>query len=315
VKALITGINGQDGSYLAEYLLGLGYDVHGTVRRSSAPNLRRLDGFGDRLTLHYADVTDTTSLSRAISAAQPDEVYHLAALSDVRVSFDQPEYAGDVTGLGCLRMLELVRQLTPGARFYQAGSSEQYGDNPNVPISETDEFRPCSPYAAAKVFAHHMTVNYRESYGMFAVAATLFNHESPRRGTGFVTQKVAMGVADIVKGRCDRLTLGNLDACRDWGFAGDFVQAMHAMLQQDEPADYVIATGQTWSVRDLLDRAFDVVGLDWRKYVNTDARLFRPLDPPVLLGDASKAHRELGWKPTVEFDELVRMMVESDLKR
>jgi len=314
-RALITGITGQDGSYLAELLLSKGYEVHGTIRRSSLPNTDRLEGFRDQLHLHHADLTDATGLAGVIAASDPDEVYNLGALSDVRISFDTPEYSGNVTGLGCTRLLELLRVMKPEARFYQAGSSEQYGMNPDVPTSEASEFRPCSPYAAAKTYAHNMTVNYRESYGMFAVAATLFNHESPRRGEQFVTAKIARGVADIFNGRADSLVLGNLDASRDWGFAGDYVEAMWLMLQQDEPSDYVIATGQTWTVRQFLERAFDLVGYDWREWVRTDPKFYRPVDPPVLLGDASKAQRELSWKPKVGFDELVDQMVTAAMER
>ncbi len=314
-RALVTGITGQDGSYLAEFLLSKGYEVHGTIRRSSLPNTDRLDGFRDQLHLHYADLTDATGLAGVIAASDPDEVYNLAALSDVRISFDTPEFSGNVTGLGCTRLLELLRQMKPEVRFYQAGSSEQYGQNPDVPTNEDSEFRPCSPYAIAKTYAHQMTVNYRESYGMFCVAATLFNHESERRGEQFVTQKIANGLADIFNGRRDTLVLGNLDASRDWGFAGDYVEAMYLMLQQDEPDDFVIATGETWTVREFLERAFDLVGYDWREFVTTDPKFYRPVDPPVLLGDASKAQRELGWKPKVGFDELVDRMVSHAMKR
>lgn len=313
-RALITGITGQDGSYLAEFLLAEGYEVHGTIRRSSLPNTDRLDGFRDQLTLHYADLTDATGLAGVIAAADPDEVYNLAALSDVRISFDTPEFSGNVTGLGCVRLLELLRRMKPTARFYQAGSSEMFGMNPSVPTSERDEFRPCSPYAAAKVYAHHMTANYRAAYGMFATNGVLFNHESERRGVDFVTRKITLGLADIVNDHATTLVLGNLDAKRDWGHARDYVRAMWMMLQAEEPGDYVIATGETHSVREFLAAAFDLAGYDWQGYVATDPRFLRPVDPPVLLGDATKARAELGWTPEVSFPELVRLMVESDLK-
>lgn len=311
-RALITGITGQDGSYLAELLLGKGYEVHGAVRRSSLPNTDRLVGLD--VVLYHADLTDATGLAGVIAASEPDEVYNLGALSDVRISFETPEFSGNVTGLGATRMLELLRVMRPQARFYQAGSSEMFGENPNVPTSERDAFHPVSPYAVAKVYAHHMTKVYRESYGMFAVNGVLFNHESERRGVDFVTRKITLGLADIVHGRADSLTLGNLDAMRDWGHARDYVRAMWLMLQADAPADYVIATGETHSVREFLDEAFGYAELDWHRYVRTDPRFFRPVDPPVLLGDASKARRELGWEPEVSFPELVRLMVESDLK-
>jgi GDPmannose 4,6-dehydratase len=314
VKALIVGVNGQDGSYLADLLLEKEYEVHGTVRRSSVPSLERLGGIRDRLTLHWADLTDASSLSRVVNEVRPDEIYNLGAMSDVGVSFDVPEYAGDVTGLGCTRLLEITRQVVPEARFYQAGSSEMFGLNPDVPTNEESEFQPASPYACAKVYAYQMTALYRESYGMFAANGILFNHESPRRGVDFVTRKITRGLADIVRGRATTITLGNLEAERDWGHAKDYVRAMHLILQAGEPSDYVIATGETYSVREFLEAAFGHVGLDWRDHVVTDPALLRPLDPPVLLGDASKAHRELGWKPEVGFDDLVRLMVEADLE-
>lgn len=313
MRALIFGVNGQDGSYLAELLLSKGYEVHGTVRRCSVSNLERLNGFADRLTLHHADLTDATSLARVLGGPW-DEVYNLAALSDVRVSFDTPEYAGDVTGLGVTRLLELLRQTNPSAKFYQAGSSEMFGTQPRVPTRETDGFCPVSPYAVAKVYAHQMTKLYREAYGAFAVNGVLFNHESERRGTDFVTRKVTRGIADIVAGRSDQITLGNLDSKRDWGHAADYVRAMWLMLQQDSPGDYVVATGRAYSVQEFVQAAFDHVGLDWTEHVTIDPALYRPLDPPVLLGDASKARRELGWEPEIGFEELVRLMVESDLK-
>jgi GDPmannose 4,6-dehydratase len=312
-RALITGINGQDGSYLAELLLAEGYEIHGTIRRSSLPNTDRLDGFRDQLVLHHADLTDATGLAGVIAEADPDEVYNLGALSDVRISFETPEFSGNVTGLGCARMLELLRRMKPEARFYQAGSSEMFGMCPKVPTSEGDQFHPASPYAAAKVYAHHMTVNYRESYGMFAANGVLFNHESERRGVDFVTRKITLGLAEIVAGRADKLVLGNLDAKRDWGHARDYVRAMWLILQADAPSDYVIATGETHSVREFLEAAFGYLGLLWEDYVTTDPRFYRPVDPPVLLGDASKAQRELGWKPEVGFEELVSLMVDADL--
>lgn len=314
-RALIVGVSGQDGSYLAELLLSKGYEVHGTIRRSSLPNTDRLAGFEDQLHLHHADLTDATGLAGVIAASDPDEVYNLGALSDVGVSFDTPEFSGDVTGLGCTRLLELLRVMKPEARFYQAGSSEEFGTNPDVPTNEDSAFCPASPYAVSKVYAHQMTMLYRESYGMFAVTGTLFNHESPRRGAGFVTQKIAQGVADIFNARTETLRLGNLDAKRDWGFAGDYVKAMHLMLQQDEPDDYVIATGEAHSVKEFLQAAFDLISYDWREWVETDPALYRPIDPPLLLGDASKAQRELGWKPEVGFDALVDQMVTAAMER
>lgn len=314
MRALIVGINGQDGSYLAEFLLEQGYEVHGTIRRSSLPNLQRLEGIRDRLTLHYADLSDATALAGVLSDGVWDEVYNLGALTDVRVSFDTPEYTGDITGLGCTRLLELLRQVNPAAKFYQAGSSEMFGMNPDVPTNEQSRFHPASPYAAAKVYAHNMVVNYRESYGVFAANGILFNHESERRGVEFVTRKITLGLADIVAGRADQIVLGNLDAERDWGHSRDYVRAMHMILQADDPSDYVIATGEAHSVREFLEVAFGLAGLDWRGYVSTDSRFYRPSDPPLLLGDASKAQHELGWKPEVGFEELVRLMVEADLK-
>lgn len=314
-RALITGITGQDGSYLAEFLLSEGYEVHGTIRRSSLPNTDRLAGFQQALHLHHADLTDASGLAGVIAASDPDEVYNLGALSDVRVSFDTPEFSGNVTGLGCTRLLELLRVMKPEARFYQAGSSEMFGCNPDVPTNEESAFVPASPYAVAKVYAHQMTQLYREAYGLHASNGLLFNHESPRRGVDFVTTKIAQGVADIFNGHSDSLVLGNLDAERDWGSAQDYVRAMWLMLQQDEPDDYVIATGEAHSVREFLQAAFDLVGYDWREFVTTDDKWLRPIDPPLLLGDASKARRELGWKPEVGFAELVDQMVTAAMDR
>ena len=312
--ALITGITGQDGSYLAELLLEKGYEVHGTIRRASLPNLSRLEGIESRLHLHWGDLTDGTALLRIMREVKPDEVYNLGAMSDVSVSFQMPEYTGDVTGLGAARLLEAVRQENGQTRFYQAGSSEMFGMNPDVPTNEEGAFVPGSPYAIAKVYAYHMTRNYREAYGMFTANGILFNHESERRGVGFVTQKIVTGLADVLAGRAEKIVLGNLDTKRDWGHARDYVRAMHAILQQDDPEDFVVATGHAYTVRDFLDRAFERVGLDWQRYVTTDPSLCRPLDPPILLGDASKARRVLGWEPEVGFDELVALMVDHALR-
>lgn len=312
-RALIIGITGQDGSYLAELLLSKGYEVHGTIRRSSLPNLARLANCQKDLHLYYADLSDATSIHNAVRASQPDEVYNLGAMPDVRVSFDQPEYTGDITGIGTARVLEAVWQIRPDARYYQAGSSEMFGMNPDVPTDETSAFFPASPYAAAKVYAHHMTVNYREGHGMFACNGILFNHESERRGEDFVTRKITVGLEKITKKESLELVLGNLDASRDWGYAPDFVRAMWMMLQADAPSDYVISTGSTHTVREFLDVAFGIVDLDWHDFVRTDPQYFRPVDPPVLLGDSSKARRELDWKPEVGFKELVTRMVTYDL--
>lgn len=313
-RALIIGITGQDGSYLAELLLSKGYTVAGTMRRSSLPNLQRLEPILDRLHLFYADLSDGSGVAKAVYETMPDEVYNLGAMPDVRISFDQPEYTGDITGLGAVRVLEAVHQIKPDTRYYQAGSSEMFGMNPDVPTNERSVFRPGSPYAAAKCYAHHMTVNYREAYGMHASNGILFNHESERRGTGFVTRKITRGIARLSRGEIKNLVLGNIDASRDWGHARDYVRAMWLMLQQPEPDDYVIATGETHTVREFLDEAFGVVGRnDWDDYVELDKRLFRPVDPPVLLGDASKARTVLDWKPEIGFSELVRRMVEHDV--
>ncbi len=316
-KALITGITGQDGSYLAEFLLDKGYEVHGIVRRSSSFNTWRIDHIprGLRFALHYADLNDFASLQDTLRRVRPDEVYNLGAQSHVRVSFDMPEYTADCTGLGCLRLLEAMRsEDLKETRFYQASSSELYGRVVETPQKETTPFHPRSPYAVAKAFAFYTTQNYREAYGIFATNGILFNHESPRRGENFVTRKVTRAAARIKLGLQDSLTLGNLDAQRDWGFAKDYVHAMWLMLQASEPEDFVIATGKTHSVRELLDEAFGHVGLDWKKHVQTEARHLRPSEVDLLLGDASKAKAKLGWTPTVDFRGLIRLMVEHDLE-
>ena len=319
-KALITGVTGQDGSYLAELLLSKGYQVHGIIRRSSSFNTSRIRHiFQDphephpKLNLIYGDLSDGSSLSRIIRSLEPDEIYHLGAQSHVRVSFDLPEYTGAITGLGTVRLLEAIRETGVQTRFYNASSSEMFGSAP-APQSEATPFFPRSPYAAAKVYAHWMTFNYREGYGMFACNGILFNHESPRRGETFVTRKITQALARIKLGRQDKLFLGNLDAKRDWGFAGDYVEAMWLMLQQDEPDDYVIATGETHSVREFLDEAFGVLDMDWKKYVEIDSRYYRPTEVDVLLGDSAKARKKLGWKPKVRFSALVHMMVHADLE-
>jgi GDPmannose 4,6-dehydratase len=313
-KALITGITGQDGSYLAELLLEKGYEVHGLVRRSSSFNTWRIDHVRERLVLHYGDLVDQNSLARALEALQPDEVYNLAAQSHVKVSFDMPEYTTDVTAIGVLRLLDAVRDLGLEARVYQAGSSEMYGKVHETPQTETTPFHPRSPYAVSKVFGHYMAVNYRESYGMHVSNGILFNHESPRRGENFVTRKITMGVAAIKQGRAKELRLGNLDAKRDWGHAKDYVEAMWRILQQEKASDYVIATGETHSVREFCEEAFGCVGLDWKDFVKVDAKYFRPAEVDLLLGDAGKARRELGWSPKVTFKELAKLMVEADLE-
>ncbi len=323
--ALITGVTGQDGSYLAESLLTKGYEVHGVVRRTSSFATGRIDhlraGFGpahETLHLHYGDMGDGTGLRRIIEQVRPDEVYNLAAQSHVRISFDQPEYTADVVGLGALRLLEALRDHNKrharAARLYQAGSSEMFGKAAESPQSETTPFHPRSPYACAKAYAHWQTVNYREAYGMFAVNGILFNHESPRRGENFVTRKITRSATRIKLGLQEQLALGNLDARRDWGFAGDYVEAMWMMLQQDQPDDYVIATGQTRSVQEFLEAAFARIKLDWRKYLVTDPRYLRPSEVDTLIGNYSKARRILGWQPKVAFEQLVAMMVDSDLE-
>ncbi len=313
-KALVTGITGQDGSYLAELLLEKGYEVHGLVRRSSSFNTWRIDHVRDRLVLHYGDLVDQNSLVRTLKTVQPDEVYNLAAQSHVKVSFEMPEYTTDVTAIGVLRVLDAVRDLGLRTRVYQAGSSEMFGLVQETPQTETTPFHPRSPYAVSKVFGHWMAVNYRESYGMHVSNGILFNHESPRRGENFVTRKITMGVAAIKQGRAKELRLGNLDAKRDWGFARDYVEAMWRMLQQDEPGDYVIATGETHSVREFCEEAFSHVGLDWKDYVKVDPKYFRPAEVDVLLGDPGQARTVLGWEPKVTFKELARLMVDADLE-
>jgi GDPmannose 4,6-dehydratase len=326
-RALITGITGQDGSYLAELLLAKGYEVHGLVRRASTfGTTSRIDhlhnagrgGEGEgRLELHYGDLTDSGAITRVLATVRPDEIYNLAAQSHVRVSFDLAEYTAEVTGVGTLRLLECMRNLGLSAqtRFYQASSSELYGQVRETPQTETTPFHPRSPYACAKAFAHFATVNYRESYGLHASCGILFNHESPRRGENFVTRKITLGLARIAAGLQDSIALGNIDARRDWGFAGDYVQAMWRMLQQEAPDDYVIATGETHSVREFLDEAAAVIGggIDWTKHVVIDPRHYRPAEVDLLVGDASKARKTLGWTPGVSFRELVRMMAEADV--
>jgi GDPmannose 4,6-dehydratase len=314
-RAVITGITGQDGSYLAELLLEQGYRVIGVVRRSSSPNLWRIEHLLDRIELRPADLLDQLSLMRIIDDVKPHEFYNLAAMSFVPASWDQPLLTGEFNAMGVTRMLEAIRQVDPGIRIYQASSSEMYGRVREVPQTEMTPFYPRSPYGVSKVFGHYITVNYRESYGMFAVSGILFNHESPRRGLEFVTRKVTHGVAAIKLGLTDHLPLGNLDASRDWGFAGDYVRAMWMMLQQDRADDYVIATGVSHSVKQLVEIAFGHAGLDWEKYVRIDPGLLRPAEVDHLVGDASKSKQVLGWEPTVTFEQLVAMMVESDLVR
>jgi len=311
--AMITGVNGQDGSYLAELLLEKGYEVVGCMRRSSKPDLSNLAAVVDDIEINSIDLADQSSLFRVVGACKPDEIYNLGAQSFVAASFDQPEYTGDVSGLGAARLLEAVRQLDPSIRIYQASSSEMYGRVAEVPQNELTPFYPRSPYAAAKAYAHYLTVNYREAYGIHASAGILFNHESPRRGVEFVTRKITLAVAAIKLGLQHELHLGNLDAQRDWGHAKDYVEAMWMMLQQDVPDDYVIATGETHSVRHFVELAFGHVGLDWQNHVVIDERLFRPSEVDRLLGDPTKAKAALGWEPRVGLGELVAMMVDSDL--
>jgi GDPmannose 4,6-dehydratase len=312
-RAIITGITGQDGSYLAELLLAKGYDVIGVVRRSSSPNMWRIQHLLDRVSLRPADLLDQLSLLRLIQDVKPHEIYNLAAMSFVPASWDQPLLTGDYNSMGVTRLLEAIRHIDPSIKLYQASSSEMYGRVREVPQTELTPFYPRSPYGVSKVFGHYITVNYRESYNMFAVSGILFNHESPRRGLEFVTRKVSDGVARIKLGLSDHLALGNLDACRDWGFAGDYVRAMWMMLQRDQADDYVIATGVTHSVRQLVEAAFGHAGLDWQKYVRVDPQFLRPAEVDHLIGDASKAKRILGWEPTVSFEKLVSMMVDADI--
>lgn len=319
-RALITGITGQDGSYLAELLLAKGYEVHGLIRRASTFNTARIDHLymdphesEARLFLHYGDITDGSRLVTLLAQVRPDEVYHLAAQSHVRVSFDEPEHTGDTTGLGTIRLLEAIRMIGLQCRFYQASSSEMFGAAP-PPQNERTPFYPRSPYGAAKVYSYWVTRNYREAYGMFAVNGILFNHESPRRGETFVTRKITRAVARIKAGLQDDLFLGNLDAVRDWGYSPEFVEAMWLMLQDDEPRDYVVATGSAYSVRDFVQFAFDHAGLDWEKYVRFDDRYLRPTEVDALIGDASLAREALGWVPRVHTPELARIMVDADVK-
>ncbi|PJF35024.1 MAG: GDP-mannose 4,6-dehydratase [Candidatus Thermofonsia Clade 1 bacterium] len=313
-RALITGITGQDGSYLAELLLEKGYEVYGLVRRTSTQRFSRISHIQDHIRLISGDMLDQTSLQEALREAQPDEVYNLAAQSFVQTSWRQPVFTGDVTALGVTRLLDAIRHVNPEIRFYQASSSEIFGKVQEVPQRETTPLYPRSPYGVAKAYGHWITVNYRESYNMYAVSGILFNHESERRGIEFVTRKVTYNVARIKLGMAKELRLGNLDAQRDWGFAGDYVRAMWLMLQQPTPDDYVIATGETHTVQKLVETAFSYVGLNWRDYVVQDPAYMRPAEVDLLVGDASKAHKQLGWKPTVSFTELVYRMVEADLK-
>ena len=319
-KALITGITGQDGSYLAELLLSKGYEVHGLIRRSSSFSTGRIEHLyqdphvhEQRLFLHYGDLLDQSSMMSHLHAVKPDEVYNLGAQSHVKVSFEMPEFTAESVGMGALRLLEAIRTADWPIRYYQAGSSEMYGAVLESPQNEKTPFNPRSPYAAAKVFAHHITTDYRDAYGIHASNGILFNHESPRRGATFVTRKITRGVAAIVAGSRDKLYLGNLDAKRDWGFAAEYVEAMWRMLQQDEPDDYVIATGEMHSVREFVEIAFGLVGLHWSHHVEIDPRYYRPTEVQELLGDASKAERVLGWRPQTTFTELVRIMLEADL--
>ncbi len=319
-KALITGITGQDGSYLTEFLLNKGYEVYGIVRRSSSINTDRLDHIYQepqtkhkRLTLVYGDLNDASSINHWVKTIKPNEIYNLAAQSHVKVSFEIPEYTAEVTGVGCLRFLEAIRESGVKTRFYQASSSELFGRSEKAPQNENTVFQPVSPYAVAKLFAYWTTVNYRESYGMYACNGILFNHESPRRGETFVTRKITRAIARIKYGKQDKVYLGNLDAKRDWGYAKDYVEAMWMMLQEKKADDYVIATGETHSVREFVEEAFDYAKLDWKKHVAIDKRYFRPLEVNVLHGDYSKARRKLGWKPRTSFKQLVRIMVDADM--
>ena len=319
-KALITGITGQDGSYLAELLLEKGYEVHGIIRRSSSFNTSRIDHLYQdphindvRMFLHYGDLSDSSNLSRLLEKIQPDEIYNLAAQSHVRVSFDMPEYTADVVGLGTIRILDAIKETQIKTKFYQASTSELYGKVVETPQTEKTPFYPRSPYSCAKLYSYWITVNYRESYDMYACNGILFNHESPRRGETFVTKKITHAIAKILNKEQDKLYLGNLDAKRDWGYAKDYVEAMWLMLQQENAEDYVIATGETHSVREFLDEAFGLVGIDWKKYVEIDPRYYRPAEVDLLLGDPTKAKEKLGWKPKTTFKELVKIMLEYDL--
>jgi len=314
-RAIITGITGQDGSYLAELLLEQGYQVVGVVRRLSAPNFWRIEHLLDRVELRPADLLDQLSLVRLIDDVRPHELYNLAAMSFVPASWDQPLLTAEFNSLGVMRMLEAIRQVDPSIRLYQASSSEMFGKVREVPQTELTPFHPRSPYGVSKTFGHYITVNYRESYGLFACSGMLFNHESPRRGLEFVTRKVTDGVARIKLGLAGKVALGNLDACRDWGFAGDYVRAMWLMLQQDQPDDFLVASGMAHSVRELAELAFAHVGLDWRQYVVVDPKLLRPAEVDHLIGNAGKARRVLGWEPTVDFKALIAMMVDADIER
>ncbi len=320
-RALITGITGQDGSYLAEFLLGKDYEVHGIIRRASTFNTERIDHLyqdphvsGTRLFLHYGDLSDSVNMVKLLHTVQMDEIYHLGAQSHVRVSFDIPEYTADTTAVGTIRILEAIREAGVRPRFYQASSSEMFGKVAEIPQRETTPFHPRSPYGVSKVFAYWATVNYRESYDLFACNGILFNHESPRRGETFVTRKITRAVAHIKAGLQKKLYLGNLDAKRDWGYAKEYVEAMWLMLQQDKPDDYVIATGETHSIREFCQEAFGHAGMDWRQYVEFDKRYLRPAEVDILIGDASKAKRILGWEPRTKFKKLARLMVDADIR-
>ena len=311
-KAFITGVTGQDGSYLAEILLEKGYEVYGMVRRSSTFNRSRIDHLFGQLELVYGDLGDGSSLNQLMRTIRPDEVYNLGAQSHVRVSFDMPEYTADVVALGTLRLLDAIREGDLRCRFYQASSSEMFGKVHEVPQNEETAFHPRSPYAVGKLFSHWITRNYREAYGMYAVNGILFNHESPRRAESFVTRKITVAIGGILRGAVKELRLGNLEAKRDWGYARDYMEGAWRMVQQEEPDDYVLATGETHSVQEFLEAAFTYAGLDWREYVKIDPRYFRPAEVDLLIGDYAKAKARLGWEPTVRFDELVRMMVDAD---
>jgi GDPmannose 4,6-dehydratase len=321
-KALLTGITGQDGSYLAELLIKKGYEVHGLIRRASTFNTGRIDHLykdphvhGVRLFLHYGDLSDSTNLVKLLYGLKPDEVYNLAAQSHVKVSFEMPEYTGDITGLGTVRLLEAIRETQIPCRFYQASSSEMFGKAAESPQRETTPFHPRSPYGCAKAYSFWTTVNFREAYGLFACNGILFNHESPRRGETFVTRKITRAIAYIEAGLQERLFLGNLDSSRDWGYAPEYVEAMWTMLQQDSPDDYVIATGETHTIREFLTEAFEYAGLDWRKYLEIDRRYFRPSEVDHLVGDSAKARAKFGWAPKTTFQELVRIMVDADREK